>query len=162
MSIAIVTPGSSGNPLNQPLGVGNETGVNAYGGVGILKITGLSSDIPVSTAPKNICTAYNSDIAIEDINFETDSTGLAGGTTLEFRKSDAMGLKVFASMAVSSLGANTTHGFAGTTPLTVAIPTVLPQGASLQIDSTSAACTGAGVWIAWVRYRPMTGAGSLA
>ena len=162
MAIVTATPGSSGNPVNQPLGVGNETGVNAYGGVGILKKTGLSSDIPISTAPVNIATAFNSDIWIEDILLETDATGLAGGTTFEIRKSDTLGLAVFASMAVSSLGANTTHDFFGTTPLTVAIPTVLPQGATLQIDSTAAACTGAGKWSMWIRYRPMTAAGSLA
>lgn len=160
--IAVATPGSSGNPVNQPLGVGNETGVNAFGGVGIVKVNGLSSDIPISTAPKSILTAYNSDIEIEEAILETDATGLAGGTTFELRKSDTLGLAVFISMAVSSLGANTTHGMTGTTPFTVAIPTVIPQGASIQIDSTVAACTGAGKWSLWIKYRPMTAAGSLA
>lgn len=162
MSIATATPGSSGNPVNQPLGVGNETGVNAYGGVGILKKTGLSSDIPISTAPVNIATAFNSDIEIDDIIFETDATGLAGGTTFEIRKSDAMGLKVAVSMAVSSLGANTTHNFGGSTPWTVYGKFILPQGATLQIDATVAACTGAGAWVMYIVYRPMTAAGSLA
>jgi hypothetical protein len=160
--IVTVTPGSSGNPVNQPLGVGNETGVNAYGGVGIVKKTGLSSDIPVSTAPVSILTAFNSDIEIEDIILETDATGLAGGTTFEVRKSDALGLKVEVSMAVSSLGANVTKSFFGSTPWTVWNRFVLPQGATLQIDATVAACTGAGAWSMWVVYRPMTAAGSLA
>jgi hypothetical protein len=160
--IVTVTPGSSGNPVNQPLGVGNETGVNAFGGVGILKKTGLSSDIPVSTAPVNIATAYNSDIEIEDIIFETDATGLAGGTTLEFRQTGGIGLLIPVSMAVASLGANTTHNFGGSTPWTVFGKFVLRQGQTLQIDSTVAACTGAGVWNLWIVYRPMTAAGSLA
>lgn len=163
MAIAIATPGSTGNPVNQPLGVGNETGVNAFGGVGILKITGLSSDIPISTSPVNICTAYGSDIEIEDLIFSTDSTGLATGTTFEIRRSGStMGLVVFISMAVSSLGANTTHAMDGTTPFTVAIPSVILQGEHIQIDSTSAACTGAGKWNMWIKYRPMGAAGSLA
>src|SRR5258708_6850809 len=145
MAIVTATPGSSGNPVNQPLGVGNETGVNAYGGVGILKKTGLSSDIPVSTAPVNIATAFNSDIEIEDIIFETDATGLAGGTTFEIRASGTFGLAVVVSMAVSSLGANVTKSFFASTPWTVWNRFVLRQGSTLQIDSTVAACTGAGV-----------------
>lgn len=161
--IGVVTPGSSGNPVNQPLGVGNETGVNAFGGVGIVKVAGLSSDIPISTAPLNILTAYNSDIEIEDIVLETDTTGLAGGTTLELRTDDAVfGLRVPVSMAVSSLGASTTHSFFGSTPFTVWGTFVLRQGQKLQIDSTVAACTGAGKFQLWIKYRPMAAAGSLA
>jgi hypothetical protein len=156
--IGVVTPGSSGNPVNQPLGVGNETGVNAYGGVGIVKVTGLSSDIPISTAPKVILTAFNSDIEIEDVIIQTDGTGLATGTTFELRQSGD-GLTVWASEAVASLGANVTLDFSS---LTVGQKFVLQQGKTISIDNTVAAGTGAGKFSLWFQYRPMTAAGSLA
>ena len=161
MAIATATPGSTGNPVNAPLGVGNETGVNAYGGVGILKKTGLSSDIPISTAPATLATAYNGDIWIEDIIFSTDATGLASGTNMEILQSNANGLAAPVSEAVSSLGANTTHDFTGSTPFTTCGQFVVPQGSTLQIGSTSAACTGAGKWFMWIKYRPLVASASL-
>jgi hypothetical protein len=146
MAITKPLPGS----INAPLGALQESGVNAYGGVNILKISGLSSDI--GTTATNVATVTGGDVEIDNIIFETDATGLAGGTDLEFLTDDTIGLAVFWSEAVSGLGANATIDI--NTASVTKQRTVIHNGKHLQIASTVAACTGAGVWNAYVIYRP--------
>jgi hypothetical protein len=148
MAITKPVPGS----INAPLGSQQESGVNAFGGVNILKIRGLSSDL--TTVAQNIATATGGDVEIEDIIVMTDATGIVGPTTFELLSDDAIGLAIFASMAVSSLGANTTHDFGGSTPLTVYGKRVIHNGSHLQVLGTVAVGTGAGVWELFVQYRP--------
>jgi len=149
MAITKPIPGS----INAPLGSQQESGVNAYGGVNILVITGLSSDL--TTVAQNLALVTGGDVSIENILFETDATGLAGGTTLEFLTDDPIGLAVFASIAVSLLGANKSCNMVGgTVTFTVAVPRTIRPGYHLQILGTAAAGTGAGVWRMYVTYRP--------
>lgn len=151
MAVIKVQPGS----INAPLGSLQESGVNAFGGVNILEINFLSSDVPISTSPINIAMVSGGDIYIEDIEMDTDATGLAAGTTFEVLTDDTLGLAAFVTMAVSSLGASTSHSMFGTTPWTVGAPRVIGNGMHLQLGSTSAACTGAGKCRMVIKYRPL-------
>ena len=95
--------------------------------------------------------ATGGDIYIDNVIFEAGATGLAGGTTLELIASEAVGLSVFFANAVSGLGANTTLDmFTASTKQR----TVIQNGTYVSIGSTSAKCTGAGVWTLIVIYRP--------
>jgi len=151
---------SIGPTYNAPLGTQFESGVNASGGVVVLRIAGISSDI--TTAAQNLATVYNGDIEIEEMVFDTDVTGLAGGTTLEILTDDPVGLAVFASMAESSMGANTTHAFIASTPWTVYTRRVIRAGYHLQILGTTAAGTGSGAWRLNVTYRPLFAAATMS
>jgi hypothetical protein len=146
MAITKPIPGS----INAPLGSQQESGVNAFGGVNILKIHGLSSDI--ATVAKNVATVSGGDIYIENIVFLTDATGIAGGTNVQFGSSGSIGLGVFWSSAVSGLGANTTTDINSAS--VTKQRTVLRTGDSLQLNCTGSNCTGAGLWDAFVVYRP--------
>lgn len=158
MAIATQTPGSGGLPINAPLGSGFESGVGAAGGVSVVKITGLSSDITV--AAKNLLTAYNGDIEIINAIVETDATGLAGGTNFQLGTDDPVGLAVFLAETVANLGANKTVDLFSAS--VTKQRTIIHQGKHLQVSSTVAACTGAGGWQLYVEYRPLVSAGQLA
>jgi hypothetical protein len=147
MAITKVYPGS----INAPLGALQESGVNAFGGVNILKVKGLSSDI-LSASATNIATVSGGDIEIENIIVLTDATGLTGGTNLEFLTDDTIGLAVFWSEAISGLGANAAIDI--NTASVTKQRTVIHSGKHLQIQCTAAPCTGAGVWEAFIVYRP--------
>jgi hypothetical protein len=140
---------ASPNDYNRPLGITNE--VYNQGGWNWLKMTGLSSDIPISTSPTALAFASGGDIYIDNAIIEVGATGLAGGTTFELIASEVVGLSVFFANAVSGLGANTTLDmFTAST----AQRTVIQQGTYISIGSTVAACTGSAVWTLTIIYRP--------
>jgi hypothetical protein len=148
MAITKPVPGS----INAPLGSQQESGVNAYGGVNLLEISGLSSDIPISTSPANLATVTGGDIEIDQIFFSTDSTGLASGTNMEILTDDPIGLAAFFVETVANLGANASIDM--TSASVKKQRRIIRNGYHLQIASTSAACTGSGKWSAYVQYRP--------
>jgi hypothetical protein len=140
---------SSPNDYNAALGSRNT--IYDQGGWNWLKMSGLSSDIPISTSPTALFFASGGDIYIDNVIFESGATGLAGGTTLELIASETQGLSVFFANAVSGLGANTTLDmFTASTKQR----TVIQNGTYVSIGSTGAKCTGSGVWILTVIYRP--------
>ena len=87
--------------------------------------------------------------------FATDSTGLAGGTDLQLSISgETYGLNIPVADAISGLGASITHAWGmgisddTTTDRFVSVegvPFLLESGDSVQIGSSGADCTGAGV-----------------
>lgn len=153
MAISKFLPSGSSNA---PLGNQFESGVNAYGGVVVAKFSGLSSDI--TTAAQNLATAYGGDISIENCIFNTDVTGLAGGTNLQLLNDNAIGLNIFFSHAVSGLSGNITKDFF---TATVAQRVVIANGKHFQINCTGSVCTGAGVWTLEIQYRPLLGSATL-
>lgn len=158
MAIQVVTPGSGGQPVNQPQPNNNESGVNANGGVGVIKLSGLSSDVVVAATA--LCTAYGSDIEIINMILKTDATGFAGGTNVQVLTNDALGLANILVEAVSNLGGNKTVDLNSAS--VTKQRTVIEQNKQIQINSTVAPCTGAGVWNLYIEYRPLGSAGVLA
>ena len=159
MAIVVVTPGSSGAVINAPLGQGNQSGVNAFGGLEVYKITGISSDIKQATFVTPL-TAYNGDVMIEQVIMKTDGTGLAGGTNFQVTTDNAQGLVGILSETVANLGANKTVDMF--TASVVKQRTVIEQGKKIRISSTNADCTGAGAWTLYIVARPLTAAATLA
>ncbi len=145
MAITKPVPGS----INAPLGSQQESGVNAFAGENILKISGLSSDIVV--AATSIATVTGGDIEIEQMLFDTDATGLAGGTNLQILTDDTGQANMMVE-TVANLGANKSIDLF--TASVTKQRRVIRSGKHLQINSTVAACTGAGVWTLYVHYRP--------
>jgi hypothetical protein len=146
MAITKPVPGS----INAPLGSQQESGVNAFGGENILKISGLSSDIVL--AATNIGTVTGGDIEIEQMLLDTDGTGLAGGTNVQILTDDTNGQANIMVETVANLGANKSIDLF--TASVTKQRRVIRQGKHLQINSTVAACTGTGVWTLYVHYRP--------
>lgn len=150
-----ITVGQGGS-INAPLGNISEQGVglNAAAGRAIILVTGLSSDIPISSAPANILLCYE-DIYIENVTMLTDATGLATGTNFQLLTDDAAGLANIFVTTVASLGTSKTIDGA-----TVASgsyqKTVIHKSKHLQISSTGAACTGTGVWYLYIQYLPLS------
>lgn len=159
MSIQTQTPGSAGLPVNAPLG-GLESGVNANGGVQVLKITGLSSDVPASTGPVNICTAYNGDIEILNILVQTDSIGLAGSGNFRIGANSPYGGAYSFIETVANLGASAARDLY--TASVTKQRLVVQQGSNLQVSASSTALTGPGKWVAYIEYRPLVPAAMLA
>lgn len=159
MAIAVVTPGSGGVVVNAPLGSGAESGVNASGGVGIVKVTGLSSDILTASA-KNLVTAYNGDIEILQMIVKTDATGLAGGTNFQLLTDNALGQANILVETVANLGANKTVDL--NTASVTKQRTVIEQGKHIQVQNTVGNGTGAGVWTVYIEYRPLVPSATLA
>jgi hypothetical protein len=141
---------SSPNDYNRPLGITNE--VYNQGGWNWLKMTGLSSDIPISTSPTALAFASGGDIYIDNVIMEVGATGLAGGTNFEVIASEVVGLAVFFAETVANLGANTTVDMF--TASVAKQRTVIQQGTHISIGSTAAKCTGSAVWTLTVVYRP--------
>ena len=148
MAITQVQPGS----VNAPIGQGRqESGVNLAGGVNVVKFTGLSSDVKHAAAI-NLATVFNGDVDIEQVILETDGTGFAAGTNVEVLTDDAIGLAVFFAESVANLGANKSVDMY--TASVAKQRWAIRQGNHLQIQATVADCTGAGVWVLTVVYRP--------
>lgn len=156
MAISVVTPGTTGLPVNNPLG-SPQSGVNANGGVSVVEATGLSSDL--LTTASTLFNAYNSDIEILNAFMQTDATGLAGGTHIKMLTTNTVGILDFWEETVANLGANATIDLY--TASVVKQRTVVQQGKSITILSTVAACTGSGVWKVYIEYRPLGASGSL-
>jgi len=147
MAITKPVPGS----INAPLGNQQESGVNANAGENVLKIAGLSSDI--GTVAVSIATVTGGDVEIEQMILETDVTGLAGGTNVQILTDDAIGQANMLVETVANLGANKTVDMFSAS--VTKQRKIIRQGKHLQINSTVAACTGAGVWNLYVHYRPI-------
>jgi hypothetical protein len=146
MAITKPVPGT----INAPLGSQQESGVNAFGGLNILKIQGVSSDVVL--ADVNLATVTGGDVMIENCILETDVTGFAGGTNVQIGSDDPIGLENFFIETVANLGANKTVDFSSAS--VAKQKAVIRNGFHLTIDCTVAPCTGAGVWILYVLYRP--------
>lgn len=145
MAIKSLSP----NDYNRPLGTDNE--VYNQGGWNWVKMSGLSSDIPVSSAPTALFWASGGDIYIDNVIIETNATGLATGTNFELIASETVGLAVFFSETVANLGANATVNMF--TASVAKQRTVIQQGTYISIANTVAAGTGAGVWTLTIIYR---------
>jgi len=158
MAIAVSTPGSGGVPYNAPLGAGYESGVNAAGGVSVVKVTGLSSD--VITTATNLLTAYNGDIEILNIILETGSTGFATSTNIQVLTDNAYGGANILVETRANLSANVTVDL--NTASVTKQRTVIEQNKHLQINCTGSNSTGAGTWRLYVEYRPLVPGASLA
>ena len=154
MSLAVVLPGS----INAPLGSQSEQGgaYNSYGQTNITEVTGISSDIPISSAPQNVLT-FSAAVEILNLVMMTDPTGLAGGTNFEVLTDDPSGAALIMSEAESNLGANKTID--GNTALSFQ-KMIIRATYHLQIGSTGAASTGSGAWKLYVYYRPLSWKGS--
>jgi len=114
----------------------------------ILQVTVTSSAIPNNTQTNGALTAAaNGAIVIEDIILETDSTGVAGPTNLEFTTNNVKGLTGAAApnvlQAVSGLGANKTV-VCKTSSTTKILPFTIEDGKKLFLDGDDGAGTGAG------------------
>jgi hypothetical protein len=156
MAISVVLAGS----INAPLGSVSEqgVGVNAVSAQTIILVQGLSSDIPIASAPLSILLAYN-DVFIQNIVMMTDATGLATGTNFEVLTDDATGLKTIFASAVSGLGANATIDMY--TASVTKQRTVVHKGKHLQIGNTVGAGTGSGKWYMYIWYLPLSPNGVL-
>jgi hypothetical protein len=146
MAITKPVPGS----INAPIGSQQESGVNAFGGVNLIKFAGLSSDIV--TAATNLGLVTGGDIEVMQMYFDTDATGLAGGTNVQILTDDAQGQANILVETVANLGGNKTVDINSAS--VTKQRRIIRQGKHLQINSTVAACTGAGVWNLYVLYRP--------
>lgn len=151
MAVTVVQGGS----INAPLGDISQQGVglNAAAGHSVIEVNGLSSDIPISSAPANILLCYE-DILIQNITMLTDATGLATGTNFQVLTDDASGIALIFSTAVNGLGASKTID--GYTASVSYQRTVVHKNKHLQISSTGAACTGSGKWYLYIEYLPMS------
>lgn len=154
MAITKPLPGS----VNAPLGTGAQSGVNVSGGVAMIKVQGLSSDIVV--APANVLTVSGGDVFIENIVVETDATGLAGGTNVQFSSDDPIGASNLLAETVANLGANKTVDI--NTASVAKQRATIRNGFHLRINSTAAPCTGVGVWNAVIQYRPEVPSASMS
>lgn len=113
----------------------------------------VRSDVTSSQIPNNTQTggaitgAASGQLLILDILLNTDSTGLAGPTNIEFSVDNTNGATGAAAPifleAVSALGANATESKKDATSHT--LPMLLESGAKLYIHGDDAAGTGAGV-----------------
>lgn len=114
-----------------------------------VKKTMVSSAILTASAV-DITGVSDGQLAIVDVVCKTDGTGLAAGTNLELKTNNANGLANFFVTAVSGLGANKTIDLANAS--VTKIKTVLESGKKVQVQSTSAACTGSGTVDIWICF----------
>lgn len=132
----------------------------------VVEINVTSSTIPNNTQTSGAFTgAASGDVVIEDILLQTDATGVAGPTNVNFTTDNAKGLTgasgVSAVEAVSALGANKTIAVKaeGTTKH---LPFVLESAKKLYISGSDGAGTGAGVLRVTLVCRRVTDGASLA
>lgn len=122
--------------------------VKPIGSQFVLSISVTSSAIPNNTQTAGAFTgAASGALLIEDIIFETNSTGIAGPTNLEITTDNVSGLTGADApnilQAVSALGANKTV-VCRVDSATKKLPFVLESGKKLFIDGDDGAGTGAG------------------
>lgn len=98
----------------------------------------------IVTGGVDLTTLSGGALAVEEVLFETDGTGLAGATNVQLVTNNANGVATLAAEAVSNLGANkSVKGTAASvTPL---VPFVLESGKKLQLKATGSNGTGSGV-----------------
>ena len=114
------------------------------------------------------------DLLLVRVVLATDSTGLAGGTNIEITASgETYGLATPIIETVANLGASALRvaphsaTAADTTndnhmTVTAGLPFVLQNGDKLQINSTSAACTGAGKLLVLLEFERITAQADIA
>ena len=126
---------------------------SALGAIGTefwVKKTVTSSDIPSGSQLAITGVSSGGELAIEDVIVKTDGTGLANGTNFELKSNNANGLANIFVETVANLGANKTMDLAGAS--ITGIESVLETGKLLQVESTAAACTGAGTIDIYVKF----------
>jgi hypothetical protein len=143
----------------------NMTSATAMGTAGVLQVTITSSSIPNNTQTGGDIAVATGVIVIEDIILETDGTGVAGPTNLEFTTNNVKGLTGAAApnvlQAVSGLGANKTV-VCKTSSTTKILPLTLETGKKLFVDGDDGAGTGAGTVRATILFRRGSAGASLA
>lgn len=132
----------------------------------VLQVVVTSSAIPNNTQTAGAITgAASGAIVIEDIILETNATGIAGPTNLEFTTDNVSGLTGAAApnilQAVSALGANKTV-VCKTSSTTKILPLTLETGKKLYLDGDDGAGTGAGTMRVTLLCRRVAAGGSLA
>jgi hypothetical protein len=132
----------------------------ALGNVPIQK-SFLSSAI-LASGPITAFTANGCDWLIEDVLFETDATGLAGGTNLQLSTDNARGKTgTLAAETVTNLGANKRVDATAASVTAGPARFTLEQGQHLKLQSTVAPCTGGGKLYVTVIGRPLAAGGTL-
>ena len=97
---------------------------------------------------------------VEDVVVRTNSTGLAGGTNFQIKSNNTLGLANIFVEAVANLGASKTVDLDGAS--VTKIRTILETGKKLQVQSSVADCTGAGIIEIWVKFRRIAAATTIA
>lgn len=117
-------------------------------------ITRTLTSSNITTTAKNFSTTPSGSgrIAIYDVIFKTDATGLAGGTNFVISTTNAKGQTNVAVETVANLGANKTTSIQNpkSQHSVTAQPTILEAGQTIQYNSTVGACTGAGTVDVWI------------
>lgn len=111
----------------------------------VKKVTVTSSSIPQSGGTDlTIATATGGDMALDNIQLATDSTGLAGGTNFQLVSNNTKGLTTSPFMAetVANLGANKSIDMNDASVAKKRIK--IESTKAIKANSTVGACTGAG------------------
>lgn len=145
--------------------------VRSEGGVFWRKWTIVSSSIlttPTTLTP----TVAGGELAITQVIFQTDATGLAGGTNFELSVANAVaqkGIANFVVETVANLGANVTRSMlpyqAGANKYqfsVTGVPINLNRGSYLTYQNTVAVGTGAGTMDIYVRFERLNEGAQLA
>tara|TARA_R110000868_G_scaffold178700_1_gene418508 strand:+ start:3007 stop:3423 length:417 start_codon:yes stop_codon:yes gene_type:complete len=104
----------------------------------------------LTTSFVNKAQVVGDSIMIEDVIVETDTTGLAGATLFQVKKSDTIGNPIVFSQAVANLGASATYDLS---TATIKNRSVCAAGTYIGILGTASAGTGTGVARVTIRYR---------
>lgn len=101
------------------------------------------------------------DVAITEIILQTDATGLATGTNLQFQTNNADGAAVFAATVISGLGANKTVDLVNFST-TSKYHAIVNSGSKVQLSCTGSNCTGSGVVDVYLKCVRITSGASLS
>lgn len=119
----------------------------------------MTSSNILSASATDLTLVSTGDLAIREIILQTDATGLAGGTNVNILSNNATGQPIILAEAVANLGANKTVDI--TTASVTKQPAVLESGKKLQIQSTAAPCTGAGVVTVYIMCERLSAGSTL-
>ena len=115
-----------------------------------IKKTVTSSAITFGVAVP-ITQASDGILALEDVIFETNVTGLATGTNLRLKHTDTIGAPIVMEETIANLGAYATVDL--DTASVRGRRSVLESGTTMTVQSTIADCTGAGTITIWMKFR---------
>jgi hypothetical protein len=141
----------------------NVLAASAFGTI-LAKSTVVSSGIPNNTQTGGTIFTATGDVLIEDITFNTGTTGLANPTNIEISTNNVAGktgaaAPIFVEV-ISSFGANLTVSKKEATSHT--LPMLLESGKSLFIHGDDAAGTGAGTATITLIGKAITAGASVA